>query len=177
MKRTKKLSGAGLRFLKNSRHNTGVSITASTKAPARRRRRSGPWDRTAPLRPLHREQRNERADHDQPREQQRPVDLPRCAKDAVLQRQPGVLAAGQVAVDVLGHDHRGVDDDAEIDRADREQVRRLAAEEEHREGEQQRQGDIDGHDQRRPHVAEEHQQDRSPPARCPSPGSPSRCRS
>jgi hypothetical protein len=34
---------------------------------------------------------------------------------------------GQVAEDVLDHDHGRIDDEAEIDRADREQIRRFAA--------------------------------------------------
>ena len=41
-----------------------------------------------------------------------------------------------------------VDDDAEIHGPDGEQVGRLAAEEQHREGEQQGQRHVDGHDQR-----------------------------
>ena len=109
-----------------------------------------------PCRPLHREQGNERAHHDERRKQQGAVDFARRAKDAGLQRQIGVLPAGQVTVDVLGNDDRGIDDDAEVHRADGEQVRRLAPQEEHRKGEQQRQRNVDGHDQRGPHVAQEH---------------------
>ena len=51
-----------------------------------------------------------------------------------------------------------VDDDAEVDRADGEQIGRFAPQEEHGEGEQQRQRHVDGHDQRGADVAEEHQQ-------------------
>ena len=63
-----------------------------------------------------------------------------------------------MAVDVLHHDHRGVDDDAEVDRADGQQIGGFAAQEEHGQGEQQRQRHVDGHDQRGADVAEEQQQ-------------------
>ena len=44
--------------------------------------------------------------------------------DAVAGRAP----LGEVAENVLGHDHGAVDDDAEVDRAERKQVGRDAAE-------------------------------------------------
>ena len=45
---------------------------------------------------------------------------------------------GDVPVDVLDDDRRAVDDDPEVDRADRQQVGRLALEVEHRDREQAR---------------------------------------
>ena len=66
---------------------------------------------------------------------------------------------GDVPVDVLDDDHRAVDDDPEVDRADREQVGRLALHVEHRHREQQRQRDHDRHDPRAGEVAEEDEQD------------------
>ena len=44
--------------------------------------------------------------------------------------------------DVLDHDDRGIDDQAEIDGADRQQIRRLAAQ--HHEPDRERQGERDG---------------------------------
>ena len=51
-------------------------------------------------------------------------------------------ALGEMAEDVLDHDHGGVDDQAEVDRADRQQVGRLAAQEhdQHREEKRERNG-------------------------------------
>ena len=94
-----------------------------------RRRRSAPSARKLPSGPLHGEQRNEGADHDERgKEQARSISLAAC-KMRSLSGSAGFvgLAARQVAVDVFGHDDRRIDDDAEIDRADREQVRRLSA--------------------------------------------------
>ncbi len=91
---------------------------------------------------------------------QRMVDLVHEELDPLLEGQVGVVARGQVAVDVLDHHDRGIDDDAEIDRPDRQQVRRLAAQEKHREGEQECQGDVDGDNDRGPDIVHEHEQDR-----------------
>ncbi len=88
------------------------------------------------------------------------VDLVHEELDPLLEGQVGVVARGQVAVDVLDHHDRGIDDDAEIDRPDRQQVRRLAAQEKHREGEQECQGDVDGDDDRGLDIVHEHEQDR-----------------
>ncbi len=88
------------------------------------------------------------------------VDLVHEELDPLLEGQVGVGARGQVAVDVLDHHDGGIDDDAEVDRPDRQQVRRLAAEVEHREGEQECQGDVDGDDDRGLDVVHEHEQDR-----------------
>jgi hypothetical protein len=66
------------------------------------------------------------------------------------------FAFAQVPEDVLDHNHRCVDDKTEIDGADREQIRRLAAQHHDRnrekEGERDRRRDDDGTAQ----IAEEH---------------------
>ena len=77
------------------------------------------------------------------------LDLAARRRIRSLERQLGVVAGAEVAVDVFHHDDRRIDDDAEIDRPDRQQIGRLAAQEQHREGEQQRQRNVDGHDERR----------------------------
>ncbi len=64
-----------------------------------------------------------------------------------------------MAINVLDHDDRRIDDDAEIDGPNGQQVGRLAAREQHGEGEQQRQRDVDGHNQSAAHIAQEHEQD------------------
>jgi hypothetical protein len=64
------------------------------------------------------------------------------------------------AQQVLGHHHRRIDDDAEIDRPHRDEVRRDTGQVEQQEGAEQRQRHHRRHDQRRPPVAEpeEHHQ-------------------
>src|ERR1700728_3368775 len=88
------------------------------------------------------------------------VDLVYEELDPLFDGQVGVSARGQVAVDILNHHDGRIDDDAEIDRPDRQQVRRLAAEEKHREGEQECQGNVDGDDDRGFDIVDEHEQDR-----------------
>ena len=85
-------------------------------------------------------------------------DLAGRPQDALLDGQVGMFAAGQVAVDVLDHDDRTVHDNAEVHGADRQQIGRLAAGVQHRKGEQQRQRNVQGHDQRRTHVRQKHEQ-------------------
>src|SRR5205809_388474 len=93
MPRTSKLSGAGFRLRKKSRHSTGVSVRASSKAPA-------------------------------------------SAKAYVCAMGP-----------------KSWPSDPDIVNSG------MNAQIEHREGEQERQRDVDGHDQGGTHVAEKHQQD------------------
>ena len=57
--------------------------------------------------------------------------------------------------DVLDHDHRAVDDDAEVHRAERQQVRGDAAQREADERREQRERNHDRDDQRGAQVAEE----------------------
>ena len=66
-----------------------------------------------------------------------------------------MVAFGQMPEDVLDHDDGGIDDDAEVDRAHRQQVRRFAAQHQHDHGKQQRKGDRGGDDQRAAQVAQE----------------------
>jgi len=65
-----------------------------------------------------------------------------------LSRHPRAARAalGQPAHDVLGHDHRAVHDDPEVDRPQGEQVGRDPAEVHEDEREQQREGNREGHD-------------------------------
>ena len=94
--RTKKLSGAGLRFLKNSRHRTGRQVRASSRRRRGRRRRSRPSARRSVPPAPHREQREEGADHDGRREEQRPFHLVARHGRSVLQGQVAVLARTDV---------------------------------------------------------------------------------
>src|ERR1700737_2618131 len=58
--------------------------------------------------------------------------------------------------DVLDHDHGRIDDDAEVDRPHRQQVRRVAPQHQHHDTEEQGKRDRRRHDERTPQVAEEH---------------------
>ena len=62
----------------------------------------------------------------------------------------------QMAVDVLHHDHRRVDDDAEIDGADRQQIGGFPAQHRDDHGQEQRDRNRRRDDQRAAQVAEEH---------------------
>ena len=62
----------------------------------------------------------------------------------------------QMAEDVLHHDDGGIDDDAEIDRADREQVGGFAAQHRDDDGQEQRHRNGRRDDQRAAQIAEEH---------------------
>ena len=83
---------------------------------------------------LHREQRQKRCDGDDDRKEDRLVDLDRAGQDpaslslSLGSRSGGSrgVVMGDLAEDIFHHDHGAVDDDAEIDGADRQQVRGLA---------------------------------------------------
>jgi hypothetical protein len=75
-----------------------------------------------------------------------------AAGDGSANRAP---ALGQMAEDVLDHDHGGIDDQAEIDRADRQQVRRLAAHHHDQDGEEQGERDRRRDDDRAAQIAQE----------------------
>jgi hypothetical protein len=66
--------------------------------------------------------------------------------------------APQPADAVLHHDHRAVDDEAEVDRPEAHQARRNPRGPHQVGGEEHRQRDRQGHDQAGPDVAEEHEQ-------------------
>ena len=61
----------------------------------------------------------------------------------------------EVAIDILDQDDRGIDDDAEIDRADGKQVRILAAQHEDDDAEEQRERNVGADDDGAAEVAEE----------------------
>jgi hypothetical protein len=76
----------------------------------------------------------------------RPIHL--AAAAMIVWTTPSRSASGQRAsINVLDHHHRAVDEDAEVDRADRQQIRRNAAQVETDEREQQRERDRDGDDE------------------------------
>ena len=149
MKRTKKLSAAGFRFLNSNRHKTGDNMRASTSAPPSaeayvcamgpNRAPAGPSKANSGM--------NAQTMISVENSSARSISLA-ARKMRVFKRRPGVFAADQPAVDVLGDNHRGIDDDAEVDRADRKQVGRLASKVKRRKGEQQRQRNVNRHDHR-----------------------------
>src|SRR5207247_935268 len=61
-----------------------------------------------------------------------------------------------MAKDVLHHDDRGIDNDAEVDRADREQIGGLSAQDRNDYGKEQRRRNSRGYDQRGTQIAQEH---------------------
>src|SRR5262249_20449109 len=130
-----------------------------------------------PLDARHGEERNERRHDDRGREEYGAVNLqrahqyqPQTVVPAALMYggigSPGLLGelmeqatplfrrALEVAVDVLHQDHGAVDDDAEIDRADREQVGVLAAQHQDHHAEEQRERDAGPDDDGAAQVAE-----------------------
>jgi hypothetical protein len=75
----------------------------------------------------------------------------------VLQQRAALLGAGlEIPVDVLHHDHGGIDDDAEVDRAERQEVCVLAAQHQNDDGKEQREGNVDADDDRASEIAEEY---------------------
>ncbi len=118
----------------------------------------------------HREQRHEARDDDRRREQDRLCHFGGGLRDhlefaapahrrahAVQHRLAGTVrggALGQVAKDVLHHDDRRVHDEAEVDRAHRQQVGRFAAPDHQRDGECERERDGRRDDHRAAQVAE-----------------------
>src|SRR5450631_2470866 len=123
---------------------------------------------------LHGEQRNERRDDDGGREKHRLVDLQGTDEDQAEPVGPALLAFGvqragrisapfsfgqlmqdqlpffrsrlEIPIDVLDQDHRGVDDDAEIDGADRQQVGVFVAQHQDDDAEEQRERNVDADD-------------------------------
>ena len=71
-------------------------------------------------RPRHEEQRQEGADDDGGREEEWPLDLRSGRQDPVVEGAVAIAMAGDVPVDVFDDDHGTVDDDAEVDCADRQ---------------------------------------------------------
>src|SRR5580700_9044794 len=71
------------------------------------------------------------------------------------QRLPMFRGRLEIAVDVLHHDHGGIDDDAEIDRAEREQIGILAAQHQDYDGEEQRERNVGADDDGAAEIAQE----------------------
>ena len=145
----------------------------------------GPRHRTEDLAfdALHGEQRDECRDDDRGGEEHRPVDLQRADQDQaqpigparqaraiaaarriaappllgqmLQQRLPVLRPRLEIPIDVLDQDHRGIDDDAEIDGADRQQVGVLAAQHQDDDAEEQRERNVDADDDGAAQIAEE----------------------
>ena len=71
------------------------------------------------------------------------------------QRLPCFRARLEIPIDVFDQDHRGIDDDAEIDGADRQQIGVLAAQDQDDDAEEQRERNVAADDDRAAQVAEE----------------------
>jgi hypothetical protein len=109
---------------------------------------------------LHREQRQEGSNRDDDREEDRLVDFDCGGEDPV---QPVAAACirwmtggvmRQVAENVFHHDDGAIDDDAQIDGADRQQIGGIAAQDRNDDGKQQCNRDGRGYDQRAAQIAE-----------------------
>src|SRR5262249_22312500 len=70
-----------------------------------------------------------------------------------------VISEGSMAQDVLDHDHGAIDDHAEIESSQREEIRGDVPEIKKNRGEEQRKGDGDGDDEGAADVAEKQKQD------------------
>jgi hypothetical protein len=131
---------------------------------------------------LHCEQRDERRHDDRGGKEHRLVDLQRADQDQAQPIRPGlIVGAGgracrigspstfrelreqgyalfrprlEIAVDILHQDDSAVDDDAEIDGADRQQVRVLVAHDQDDDAEKQRERDVRTHDDGTAQIAE-----------------------
>jgi hypothetical protein len=109
--------------------------------------------------------REKRRDDDANRVDDRAVDLRRGRRDGVADGALLRATHGELSIDVLHHDDGPIDENAEVDGADREEVRRNVPDVQTDEREQQRQRNRRRDDEPRPHVVEEedqhddHQQD------------------
>ena len=84
----------------------------------------------------------------------RRIGAPALLGELLQQRLPVLRLRLEIAVDVLDQDHRGIDDDAEIDGADRQQVGVLAAQHQDDDAEEQRERDVGADDDGAAQVAE-----------------------
>ena len=107
----------------------------------------------------------ERVDRQEPghdhgdRVEDRPIHLGRRLDDHLADVERLRRGAGHLAEDVLDHHHGAVHQDAEVDRADRQQVGGNVLQVQADEGEEQRQRNRHGHDQPGAQVVEEEDQD------------------
>ena len=123
-----------------------------------------------PLDAAQREQRNEAGDDDAGREKDRSIDVGRGVENRQpLAVQPGrrqrpdrlfrrlpVSVAAQPAEYAFHHDDRRIDDQAEIDGADRKKIGRFAADHQDADGKEQRERDGHADDDGAAQIAEEH---------------------
>ena len=119
-------------------------------AIGRNRRPEGPGQRV---------DREVARDDDRNRIEDRSLDVPGRVADDFDDVELLAVACGQLAEDVLDHDDRAVDDHAEIDRADRQQVGRDVRPVQTDEREEQRERNGDGDDQRRADAEEQQSED------------------
>ena len=87
------------------------------------------------------------------------LDFVRCDRNDFAERLL-VISKRCVSKDVLDHHHRSIDDHAEIQRTERQQIRRNVPQVEKNCGEQEREGNRDGDNQRASHVPEEQKQNK-----------------
>ena len=74
--------------------------------------------------------------------------------EMVEQRSPFLLGRLKIAKNILDENHRGIDNDAEVDRAHREKIGVLALNDQNDDREKQREGNVDADDDRAAKVAE-----------------------
>ena len=129
------------------------------RAPQRERVRQRDGTEDAPLDPLEREDRHHRRADDRHREQRRPHHLLGGLGDDVGDALRRRLLERQVPVGVLDHDHRPLQQDAEVDRAHRQQIRRHPRVVEAHERGQQRERHHHRHRQRADHRAQKQPDD------------------
>src|SRR6516225_3811334 len=72
------------------------------------------------------------------------------------QRLPRLGTRLKISVDILHHDYRGIDDDAEVDRAERQEVGILSAQYQDDDREEQRKGNVDADDDGAAQIAQKH---------------------
>src|SRR5579859_8206617 len=84
------------------------------------------------------------------------VGTPIALGEMLKQYLPLLVRRLKVPVDIFHHDHGGIDDDAEIDRAERQQVGVLALQDEDDDGEKQREWNVGADDDGAAQVAEKH---------------------
>jgi hypothetical protein len=114
----------------------------------------------ATRRPRQHVDRQESGDDDRDRVHDRPVHLRRRLHDHLADGEGGAVPPLQGQVDVLHHHDRAVDQDAEVDRADREEVGRDVPEIETDEGDEKRERNRRRDDEPRLDVEQEEDQHR-----------------
>ena len=140
--------------------STGISVSASSIEPRRVTDRERHRRKQAALDTLKREERDVGGHDDDQRKEDRAFDFERRVSNRIEDRFTGkrFRVAAPPGVEgvhhVLHHHQCAVHDDAEVERAEAQQVRRNTREVHADEGKQQRQRDRDGGQQRRADAAE-----------------------